>query len=48
LKSLKDYLFSAPQLTLAREEEREIDDALFDIRRRVHAAGVRGEEQDKE
>ncbi|KAF1845184.1 uncharacterized protein K460DRAFT_337114 [Cucurbitaria berberidis CBS 394.84] len=42
LKSLKDFLFSAPQLVLAREEEREIDDVLFDIRRQVHAAGQRG------
>lgn len=44
LKSLKDFLFSAPQLVLGREEEREIDDALFDIRRRVHAAGLRGDD----
>jgi hypothetical protein len=43
LKSLKQYLFSAPTLVLGREEEREIDDALFDIRRQVHAAGLRGE-----
>ncbi|KAF2036545.1 hypothetical protein EK21DRAFT_51653 [Setomelanomma holmii] len=43
LKSLKDYLFSAKELVIGREEEREIDDALFDIRRRVHAAGARGE-----
>jgi hypothetical protein len=28
---------------LGREEEREIDDALFDIRRSVYAAGLRGE-----
>lgn len=45
LKSLKDYLFNAPQLVLGREEEREIDDALFHIRRQVCAAGLRGEEQ---
>jgi hypothetical protein len=30
---------------LGRGEEREIDDALFDIRRQVHAAGLRGEEK---
>ncbi|KAH9859637.1 hypothetical protein IAQ61_011418 [Plenodomus lingam] len=42
LKSLKDYLFSAPQLVLGREEEREIDDTLFDIRRQVLIAGLRG------
>jgi hypothetical protein len=45
LRSLKDYLFSTPQLVLAREEERELDDVMFDIRRQVHAAGARGEEQ---
>ncbi|KAI4640954.1 uncharacterized protein J4E79_011776 [Alternaria viburni] len=44
LKSLKEYLFRTPSLVLGREEEREIDDALFDIRRQVHAAGLRGEE----
>jgi hypothetical protein len=44
LKTLKDYLFSAPaSFVLAREEEREIDDVMFDIRRQVHAAGLRGE-----
>lgn len=43
LKSLKDYLFSTPQLVIDREEEREIDDALFDIRRSVLKAGLRGE-----
>lgn len=49
LKSLSNYLFSAPQLVLGREEEREMDNVLFDIRRRVHAAGVRGEDkEDKE
>ncbi|KAH6881306.1 Rap1-interacting factor 1 N terminal-domain-containing protein [Alternaria rosae] len=47
LKSLKDYLFSSPSLVLGREEEREIDDALFDIRRQVHAAGLRGEDERK-
>jgi hypothetical protein len=47
LRSLKDYLFSAPQLVLGKDEEREIDDALFDIRRQVHAAGARGEEEQK-
>ena len=47
LRSLKDYLFSAPQLVLGREEEREIDDALFDIRRQVHAAGQRNEDTNR-
>jgi hypothetical protein len=37
-------LFSTPaNFVLAREEEREIDDVMFDIRRQVHAAGLRGE-----
>jgi hypothetical protein len=43
LKSLKDYLFSAPQLVFGMEEEREIDLELFHIRRGVFAAGMRGE-----
>ncbi|KAF2130577.1 hypothetical protein P153DRAFT_422439 [Dothidotthia symphoricarpi CBS 119687] len=43
LRNLKDYLFNAPSLVLGSEEERQIDDALFDIRRSVHAAGRRGE-----
>jgi hypothetical protein len=44
LKTLKDYLFSAPaSFVLGRDEEREIDDVMFDIRRQVHAAGLRGE-----
>jgi hypothetical protein len=48
LRSLKDYLFSAPQFMLGRDEEKEIDDALFDIRRQVHAAGMRGEKRPRE
>ncbi|KAI4624732.1 hypothetical protein J4E83_004408 [Alternaria metachromatica] len=47
LKSLKEYLFRTPSLVLGREEEREIDDALFDIKRQVHAAGLRGEGEDR-
>ncbi|KAF2853284.1 hypothetical protein T440DRAFT_445226 [Plenodomus tracheiphilus IPT5] len=43
LKSLKDYLLGTPQLVLGRDEEREIDDTLFDIRRQVFQAGLRGE-----
>jgi hypothetical protein len=35
LRSLKDYLFSAPKLVLGRDEQNEIDDALRDIQRRV-------------
>jgi hypothetical protein len=48
LKSLSDFFFSRPQMVLGREEEREIDDALFDIRRQVHAAGMRGDEKKRE
>jgi hypothetical protein len=43
LKNLKDYLFNTPQLVLERQEEREMDDLMFDIRRGMHAAGRRGE-----
>ncbi|KAF2689815.1 hypothetical protein K458DRAFT_327750 [Lentithecium fluviatile CBS 122367] len=43
LRSLKDALFRSSQLVLGRQEEREIDDALFEIRREVHQAGRRGE-----
>lgn len=48
LKSLKDYLFSAPQLVLGRDEEREIDDVMYDIRRQVTAAGLRSEAKRQE
>ncbi|KAL7770299.1 hypothetical protein CFE70_000232 [Pyrenophora teres f. teres 0-1] len=45
LKSLKDYLFSPPTpFRPSIEEEREIDDVMFHIRRQVHAAGLRGED----
>jgi hypothetical protein len=47
LKNLKDYLFNTPQLVLGRDEERELDEVLFDIRRGVFAAGVRGEDNKK-
>ncbi|KAL5451367.1 hypothetical protein PMIN06_006257 [Paraphaeosphaeria minitans] len=43
-KAFKDALFGAPQLALNRQEHREVDDLMFDIRRAVHAAGARGEE----
>jgi hypothetical protein len=45
LREFKDYFLNAPGLALGRAEERELDDALFDIRRHVHAAGQRGEQQ---
>lgn len=47
LKSLKDYLLGAPQLVLGREEEREIAETIMHIQWQVHAAGVRGEDQQK-
>ncbi|KAF2642874.1 hypothetical protein P280DRAFT_540852 [Massarina eburnea CBS 473.64] len=44
LWDLKDKIFRSSQLVLGRQEEREIDDALFDIRRGIHAAGARRSE----
>jgi hypothetical protein len=45
LRHLKDALFRSSQLVLGRQEEREIDDALFELRREVHEAGRRGDER---
>lgn len=44
IKALKDALFGSPQIALNRQEHREVDDLMFDIRRAVYAAGARGEE----
>ncbi|KAF2262681.1 hypothetical protein CC78DRAFT_569549 [Lojkania enalia] len=44
LRSIKRMLSELPQMVLGRQEEREFDDTLFDIRREVHAAARRGEE----
>ncbi|KAJ4359794.1 uncharacterized protein N0V89_000350 [Didymosphaeria variabile] len=44
LKAFKDALFGAPQLALNRQEHREVDDLMFDIRMAVHDAGKRGDE----
>lgn len=44
LKAMKDDL---KHMLLGREEEREFDDAMFELRREVHAAGQRGEEAGK-
>ena len=41
LKSLKDYIFSTPQLVFSREEEREVSDAVFHIQRGVFTAGLK-------
>jgi hypothetical protein len=46
LKEFKDYFLNAPGLVIGRAEERELDDALFDIRRQVHAAGLRSETEE--
>lgn len=43
LKAFKDALFGAPQLALNRQEHREVDDLMFDIRMAVYDAGKRGE-----
>lgn len=45
IKEIKDYFLSGPRLAVTEEEERELDDALFHIRRGVHAAGQRGIER---
>ncbi|KAF3044330.1 hypothetical protein E8E12_008422 [Didymella heteroderae] len=44
LKEIKNYFLAAPGLTVTRAEEREMDDMLFAIRRRVHAAAPEDEE----
>ncbi|KAF1967115.1 hypothetical protein BU23DRAFT_484721 [Bimuria novae-zelandiae CBS 107.79] len=44
LKEFKNALFGAPQLALNRQEEREADDLMFEIRRSLHAAGARGDQ----
>lgn len=45
IKEIKNYFLNAPRLTMTLDEEHELDDALFHIRRNMHAAGIRGEEQ---
>ena len=47
LREFKDALFGVPQLALNRQEEREADDLMFEIRRAVHAAGARGGQTDQ-
>lgn len=44
LKSLKDYLFSGQQPGLNRDEQREIEDVMFDIKARVLYAPPRRED----
>ncbi|KAF2193346.1 hypothetical protein K469DRAFT_744985 [Zopfia rhizophila CBS 207.26] len=44
LGRLKKLVSDCSQMVFSRQEERELDDALFDLRREVHAAGRRGEE----
>lgn len=43
LGRLRKMISDCSQMVLGREEEREIDDAMFDLRREVHAAGRRGQ-----
>lgn len=43
LREIKNYFLAAPGLTVTRAEERELDDVLFAIRRRVHTAAPEDE-----
>lgn len=45
LKEIKNYFLAAPGLTVTRDEERELDDVLFAIRRKVHARAPGDEEE---
>ena len=45
LRDIKNYFLATPGMAVSVAEEREFDDALFEIRREVHAAGQRGEKQ---
>ncbi|KAF2136234.1 uncharacterized protein K452DRAFT_362669 [Aplosporella prunicola CBS 121167] len=45
LSKLKQILADCKQLVLRREEEREFDEALFEVRREIHEAGRRGREE---
>ncbi|KAF2197514.1 hypothetical protein GQ43DRAFT_484083 [Delitschia confertaspora ATCC 74209] len=47
LGRLKNVLSDLSQLVLGRQEEREFDDVLFEMRKEVHAAGKRGEENER-
>jgi hypothetical protein len=44
LGRLKRMISDCSQIVLGREEERQFDDAMFDLRIAVHSAGRRGEE----
>ncbi|KAL1594432.1 hypothetical protein SLS60_010192 [Paraconiothyrium brasiliense] len=44
LKTIKNALFGAPQLALNRQEHREVDDLMFDIKMAVYDARKRGNE----
>lgn len=44
LGRIRRMISDCSQMVLGREEEREIDDAMFDLRRAVHSAGRRGQE----
>ncbi|KAF2749778.1 hypothetical protein M011DRAFT_484473 [Sporormia fimetaria CBS 119925] len=44
LDKLRKMISDCSQIVLGREEERGFDDALFDLRRAVHAAGRRGQD----
>jgi hypothetical protein len=45
MERLKRTISDLKQMMLGREEERALDDVMFDLRREVHAAGRRGQEE---
>lgn len=44
MERLRRTISDLKDMVLGRDEERELDDVMFDLRREVHAAGRRGEE----
>jgi hypothetical protein len=47
LGRLRDVLVDLPSMILGSQEERELDDMLFDVRRAMHEAARRGREADQ-
>jgi hypothetical protein len=46
MERLKRTISDLKQMMLGREEERALDDVMFDLRKEVHAAGRRGQENE--
>ncbi|KAF1931416.1 uncharacterized protein M421DRAFT_418051 [Didymella exigua CBS 183.55] len=46
LKEIKNYFLAAPDLAVTRAEEREVDDVMFAIRKRIFAAGPEYQEEE--